>query len=210
MTRPIDFVTELPKGEFVSSCWRNSVSKMVIKSAVAWTRRKAVRMLEELYFSREPRLQSCLQSRLQARPNELNKQEFPRASSVVSSEIRPDDTFTKKAISRVPGLGLEQSLWRWKANSNIYKVMFHKVQLILMFTRSKRAIKRSRQNSSSAISARRDCRRACVKNTFWTCFVTPSGRHMFPSRRRLPVTVLNELKLLPRSRDDGAIKNRHL
>jgi hypothetical protein len=38
MTRPIDFVTELPKGEFVSSCWCNLVSKMVIKSAAAWTR----------------------------------------------------------------------------------------------------------------------------------------------------------------------------
>jgi hypothetical protein len=70
---------------FVSSCWRNSVSKMVIKSAAAWTRRKAVRTLEELYFSRE----SHLQSRLQARLDELDKQEFPRASS----EIRPDDVY---------------------------------------------------------------------------------------------------------------------
>jgi hypothetical protein len=33
---------------------------------------------------------------------------------------------------------------------------------------------------------------------------------MFPSKHRLPVTVLNELKLLPRSRDDGAIINTHL
>jgi hypothetical protein len=73
----------------VSSCWRNSVSKMVIKSAAAWTRRKAVRTREELYFSREP----CLQSRLQARPDELDKQEFSRASSAVSSEIRPDDVY---------------------------------------------------------------------------------------------------------------------
>jgi hypothetical protein len=89
MTRPIDFVTELPKGEFVSSCWRNSISKMVIKSAVAWTRRKAVRTLEELYFYREPHLQS----RLKVRPNELDKQEFPRASSVVSSEIRLDNVY---------------------------------------------------------------------------------------------------------------------
>jgi hypothetical protein len=89
MTRPIDFVTELPKGEFVSSCWRNLVSKMVIKSAAAWTRRKAVQTLEELYFSREPRLQS----RLKVRPNELDKQEFPRASSAVSSEIRPDNVY---------------------------------------------------------------------------------------------------------------------
>jgi hypothetical protein len=79
MTRPIDFVTELPKGEFVSSCWRNSVSKMVIKSATVRTRRKAVRTL-----SRE----SHLQSRLQARLDELYKQEFPRALSAVSSELR--------------------------------------------------------------------------------------------------------------------------
>jgi hypothetical protein len=85
MTRLIDFVTELPKGEFVSSCWRNSVSKMVIKSATAWTRRKAVQMLKELYFSRVPRLQAHL--------DELNKQEFPRASSAVSSEICPDDVY---------------------------------------------------------------------------------------------------------------------
>jgi hypothetical protein len=114
-------------------------------------------------------------------------------------------TFTKKAISRVLGLGLEQALWRWKDNSKIYKVMFDEVQLIPMFTRSKRVIKRSWQNSSSAISSGRDCRRACVKNTFWTCFVAPSRWHMFPSGCRLPVTVLNELKLLPRSRDDGLL-----
>jgi hypothetical protein len=82
MTRPIDFVTELPKGEFVSSYWRNSVSKMVIKSAAVRTRRKAVRTLEEFYFFREPRLQ--------AHPNELEKQEFPRASSIVSSELHPN------------------------------------------------------------------------------------------------------------------------
>jgi hypothetical protein len=119
-------------------------------------------------------------------------------------------TFTKKAIYRVLGLGLEQALWRWKANSNIYKVLFDEVQLIPMFTRSKRAIKRSWKNSSSAISSGRDCRQACVKNTFWTCFVAPSGRHMFPSGRHLHVTVLNELKLLHRSRDDEAIINTHL
>jgi hypothetical protein len=89
MTCTIDFVTELPKGEFVSSCWRNSISKMVIKSAVARTRRKAVRTLKELYFSREPRLQSCLQARL----DKLNKQEFPRASSTVSPKLRPDDVY---------------------------------------------------------------------------------------------------------------------
>jgi hypothetical protein len=118
--------------------------------------------------------------------------------------------FTKMAISRVLDLILEQALWRWKANSKIYKVMFHEVRLIPMFTRSKRTIKRSWQNSSSAISSGRDCRRACVKNTFWTRFIAPSGRHMFPSGRRLPVTVLNELKLLPRSRDDGAIINTPL
>jgi hypothetical protein len=99
--------------------------------------------------------------------------------------------FTKKAISRVLSFGLEQALQRWKVNSKIYKVMFHEVQLIPMFTRSKRAIKKSRQNSSSAISSGRDCRRACVKNTFWTCFVAPSGWHMFLFERRLPVTVLN-------------------
>jgi hypothetical protein len=62
---------------------------MVIKSAATWTRRKAVWTLEELYFSREPPLQSLLQ----ARPDELDKQEFPRASSAVSSEIRPDDVY---------------------------------------------------------------------------------------------------------------------
>jgi hypothetical protein len=112
-------------------------------------------------------------------------------------------TFMKKSISRVLDLGLEQALWRCKANSKIYKVMFDEVQLIPMFTRSKWAIKRSWQNSSSAISSRRDSRQACVKNMFWTCFVAPSGRC-------LPVTVLNELKLLPRSRDDGAIINTPL
>ena len=81
MTRPIDFVTELPNGEFVSFCWRNSVSKMIIKCATVRTRRKVVRMLEEFYFFRESRLQAC--------SNELDKQEFPRASSAVSSELRP-------------------------------------------------------------------------------------------------------------------------
>jgi hypothetical protein len=33
---------------------------------------------------------------------------------------------------------------------------------------------------------------------------------MFLSGRRLPVIVLNELKLLPRSRDDGTIINTPL
>ena len=119
-------------------------------------------------------------------------------------------TFTKKAISRVLGLRFEQTLWRWKANSNIYKFMFHEVQLIPMFVRSKRAIKRSQQNNSSAISSGRDCRRACVKNTFWSFFWCPIQTALFPFGRRVLVTVLNELKLLPRSRDDGAIINTPL
>jgi hypothetical protein len=59
---------------------------MVIKSAAVRTRRKVIRTLEEFYFSREPHLQS----RLQARLDELNKQEFPRASSVVSFELHLD------------------------------------------------------------------------------------------------------------------------
>jgi hypothetical protein len=119
-------------------------------------------------------------------------------------------TFTKKVISRVLSLGLERPLWRWKANSKIYKVMCHEVQLIPMFTRSKRAIKRNQQKSSYAISSGRDCRRPCVKITFWTCFTILFGRHMFLSGCRLPVTILNELKLLPRSRDNGAIINTPL
>jgi hypothetical protein len=81
--------------------------------------------------------------------------------------------------------------------------MFYEVQQILMFIRSKRAIKRRLQNGSCAISSRRDCRWPCAK----TCFVAPSERHMFPSRRRILVTVLNEFKLFPRSRDDEAIIN---
>jgi hypothetical protein len=85
MTPPIDFVTELPKGEFVSSCWRNSVSKMVIKSAAAWMRRKVIWTVEEFYFFREPRLQ--------AGPDELDKQEFLRASSAVSPKLRPYDVY---------------------------------------------------------------------------------------------------------------------
>jgi hypothetical protein len=59
---------------------------MVIKSAVIRTRRKAIRMLEEFNFFKEPHLQS----RLQAHLDELDKQEFPRASSIVSSELRPN------------------------------------------------------------------------------------------------------------------------
>ena len=49
-------------------------------------RRKAVQMLEEFYFFREPRLQS----HLQACPDELDKQELPKASSAVSSKLRSD------------------------------------------------------------------------------------------------------------------------
>jgi hypothetical protein len=59
---------------------------MEIKSAAVRMRRKAVRMPEEFYFSREPRLQS----HLQAHPDELDKQEFPRTSSAVSSELDLD------------------------------------------------------------------------------------------------------------------------
>ena len=86
MTHPINFFTKLPNEEFVSFCWRSLVSKMVIKCAAVQTRRKAVQTLKEFYFSREPRLQSCLQ----ACPDELNKQEFLKASSTVSSELHPD------------------------------------------------------------------------------------------------------------------------
>ena len=43
-------------------------------------------MLEEFYFFREP----YLQSRLQAHPNEHDKQEFSKASSAVSSELHPN------------------------------------------------------------------------------------------------------------------------
>jgi hypothetical protein len=53
---------------------------MVIKGAAVRMRRKAVWTLEELYFFKEPRLQ--------ARLDELDKQEFPRALSAVSSELR--------------------------------------------------------------------------------------------------------------------------
>jgi hypothetical protein len=53
---------------------------MVIKGAAVRMRRKVVRTLEEFYFFKEPRLQ--------ARLDELDKQEFPRALSAVSSELR--------------------------------------------------------------------------------------------------------------------------
>jgi hypothetical protein len=56
---------------------------MVIKSATVQMRRKTIRTLEEFYFSKEPRLQS----HLQACPNELDKQEFLRASSAVNSNV---------------------------------------------------------------------------------------------------------------------------
>jgi hypothetical protein len=41
------------------------------------------------------------------------------------------------AISRFSDLELEQSLWCWKDNSKIYKVMLHESFLIPMFTKSK-------------------------------------------------------------------------
>ena len=44
---------------------------------------------------------------------------------------------TKKAISRALDLGLEKALWYWKANTRMYKVMFHESLLILMYIRSK-------------------------------------------------------------------------
>ena len=59
---------------------------MMIKRIAVQTRRKAVQMLEEFYFSKEPRLQFCLQARL----DKLDKQEFSRASFAVLSELRPD------------------------------------------------------------------------------------------------------------------------
>ena len=59
---------------------------MVIKCAAVRTKRKAVRTLKEFYFFKEP----CLQSHLQARPDKIEKQESPRASSAVPSESRPD------------------------------------------------------------------------------------------------------------------------
>jgi hypothetical protein len=84
---------------------------LVIKSAAVRTRRKVVRTLKEFYFSKEPHLQS----HLQARPNELDKQEFPIASSAMLPELRLFFglmTFTKKVISRVIDLLLEQALRR--------------------------------------------------------------------------------------------------
>ena len=178
---------------------------MLIKSATVWTRRKVVQTLEEFYFSRESRLQSSLQACL----NELDKEKFSRASS----EPRPNaylfclTILTKNVISGVPSLWLEYTLWHWKNNSKIYKVMFHKVWLILIFVRSKLAIKRRLQNGSCTISPGWDCRRPCVKNTFWPCSVAMSGWHMFSSKRRIPVIVLSEYKLFLGSTDDGAIIN---
>jgi hypothetical protein len=119
-------------------------------------------------------------------------------------------TFTQKVISIVSGLLLEQALWCWKNNSNIYKVMFHDVQLILTFTMSKWAIKRRLQNGLCAISSGRDCRQPCVKNTFRPYFDALSRWYMFPSRCHILVIVLNEFKLFPRSRDDGVIINTPL
>ena len=149
---------------------------MVIKCAAVQTRRKAIPMLKELCFSREPRLQP----RLQARPDEETRIPESLVCNFVWNFVQT--MFTKKAISRVLGLGLEQALRRWKANSKIYKVMFHKVQLILMFDRSKRAIKRSQQNSSSAISSGRDCRQACVKKHFLIVFFMPRPDGTVPIR----------------------------
>ena len=77
--------------------------------------------------------------------------------------------------------------------------MFHEVQLILKFIRSKRAIKRRLYNGS--------CEGHVLKNIFWTCFVALSRRHMFSYGCCIPVTVLNEYKLFPRFRDDDAIIN---
>jgi hypothetical protein len=49
-----------------------------------------------------------------------------------------------------------------------------------------------------------------LKKMFWTCFVASSERHMFLSERLIPVTVLNEYKLFPRSKDDRTIINAPL
>jgi hypothetical protein len=50
-------------------------------------------------------------------------------------------SFTKKVMSGVSNIKFKQSWWHWKANSNIYKFMFHEIWLIMMFTRSKRDTK---------------------------------------------------------------------
>ena len=128
----------------VSSCWRNSVSKMMIKSAVVRTRRKAVRTLKEFYF-----LESLVYN-LVCKPVQIssinNNSREPhlqcRLNSVRTLIFFCMMTFTKNVISRVLDLSLEQALRCWKVNSNIYKVMFHEVQVIPIFTRWKRAIKR--------------------------------------------------------------------
>jgi hypothetical protein len=117
VTRQIDFVIELPKGEFVSSCWRNSVSKMVAKSAKIHHPCKCCLDVKKghpdarriLFFprasfaisfaickpvwtrsitknSREPHLQSHLQARL----DEIDNQEFLRASSAISFAPHPN------------------------------------------------------------------------------------------------------------------------
>ena len=49
-------------------------------------------------------------------------------------------SFTKK-VSQVLDIEFKQAWWRWKVKSNIYKVMFHDIWLVSMFTRSKRATK---------------------------------------------------------------------
>jgi hypothetical protein len=59
---------------------------------------------------------------------------------------------TKMAISRFSDFELKQSLWCWKYNSKIYKVMFHESFLIPMFTKSKGCPFTSRLNGLSYVS----------------------------------------------------------
>jgi hypothetical protein len=59
---------------------------------------------------------------------------------------------TKNVIYRVSDLQLEQSLQCWKANSNIYKVIFHKSFLISNFTRSKECPFASHPNDNMLFS----------------------------------------------------------
>ena len=79
-------------------------------------------------------------------------------------------SFIRKIITRVSDIRLEQSLWRWKANSKIYKVMFHEIWLILMFTRSKQAAKSSLESMSSTDSSRPDMPTSML---FYACFCLP-------------------------------------
>jgi hypothetical protein len=57
-------------------------------------------------------------------------------------------SFMRKIITRVLDIRLEKMWWRWKANSKIYKVMFHEIWLIPIFARSKRAAKSSLESVS--------------------------------------------------------------